>query len=95
MNTTDLQMQTTNSIINVPDMTALNCWPQTYGCCPTQYWFPYCPTPSDRQITIEAVDGGGFLVTGHFPAKGIQRRVATNLEGVALILGEWKAGQHK
>lgn len=46
-------------------------------------------TVCDRLFTIEAVDGGGFVVKAHFPAKGSQTRVAIGLESLTCLLKEW------
>lgn len=45
----------------------------------------------DRFLSIEAVDGGGFVVKGHFPGKGNQTRVAIGLESLTCLFKEWIA----
>lgn len=43
----------------------------------------------DRIFSVEAVDGGGFVVKANFPAKGNQTRVAIGLESLTCLLKEW------
>lgn len=67
---------------------AMNCIGQ--GLYPEPYTTYLTPKIYNRRvIAIEAVDGGGFIVTGHFDGKGDQKRVALTTEGLTLHLEEW------
>lgn len=62
------------------------------NCIPTYDQFLVGTRYPDNRFTIEAVDGGGFVVRAHFPAKGNQTRVAIGLESLTCLLKEWIVG---